>query len=140
MNKSLMKHLLAFIVFILFGCVKISAANACDFQAMSTLVTEVSNVSGALQDPHDSVSASVHLTLEHESKSFFTTNNEKAEEEVPVSVKKSINIAVLHPAVYFLAQLATSGNNTNQKWFPQRNHATYFPSNTIQILFCTFRI
>jgi len=142
MNRSLMKQLLSFFVFLLLGCVKLSASTTNDFDAVSDNTLEIEshyNLPKALLIPQDFIFTSVHVTLEKESRSFFTTDNEKAEEETPTSVKKGASIPALHPAIHFATQFVATCD-TPKKRFQPRNYFVYFPSNTIQILFCTFRI
>lgn len=142
MNKSLMKQLLSFFVFLLLGCVKLSANTTNDFEVISTDTSQevtAYNASHALLIPQDFIFTSVHVTLEHESRTFFTTDNVKAEEEVPTSVKKPTNIFALTASVYFATKFVATDATPKQR-FPERNHIVYFPSNTLQILFCTFRI
>ncbi|MFY0481973.1 hypothetical protein ACI6PS_05150 [Flavobacterium sp. PLA-1-15] len=139
-----MKQLLSFFVFLLLGCVKLSASTVNDFETIETTETvtpEVINNDAphALLIPQDFIFTSVHITLEQESKNIFTTDNEKAEEEVPTSVKKPTNGAFVLANPHFLKQFVGS-DDSSIKQFQPRNYFVYFPSNTIQILFCTFRI
>ena len=142
MNKSLMKQLLSFFVFLLLGCVKLSASTTNDFDAVSDNPLEIEvryNAPQALLIPQYFIFTSVHVTLEQESKNIFTTDNEKAEEEVPTSVKKPTSIFSLEASVYFTTKFVTAGDRPTKR-FHHRNHGAYFPYNTLQILFCTFRI
>ncbi|RZK02418.1 MAG: hypothetical protein EOO46_18550 [Flavobacterium sp.] len=142
MNQLLMKQLLSFFVFLLLGCVKLSACTTNDFDAVSDNLLEIEaryDAPQAVLIPQDFIFSSVHVTLEQESKNIFTTDNEKAEEEVPTSVKKPTNIYAFEASVYFATKFVATGDAPIKR-FHATNYVTYFPSNTIQILFCTFRI
>lgn len=126
----------------LLGCAKLSACTTNDFDAVSENPLEIEaryNAPQAVLIPQDFIFTSVHVTLEQESKNIFTTDNEKAEEEVPTSVKKPSSVYTLDASVYFATKFVATGD-APAKRFHHRNYVAYFPSNTIQILFCTFRI
>lgn len=137
-----MKQLLSFFVFLLLGCVKLSASTTNDFEMIAPdtqdAVSEY-NFSHALLIPQDFIFTSVHITLEKESRNVFTTDNEKAEEEVPTSVRKPSNVYALDASVYFATRFVATSDAAKQTFQP-RNYFAYYPSNTIQILLCTFRI
>jgi len=142
MNRSLMKQLFSIFVFLLLGCVKLSASTATNFEVVVSITADALKeyeAPQALLIHQDFIFTSVHVTLEKESQSVFTTDNEKAEEETPTSVKKGASIPALYPAIHFTTQFVATCD-TPKKRFHSRNYFVYIPSNTIQILFCTFRI
>lgn len=140
MNQSLMKTLFSFILFLVLGCVKLSARHTVDVQALPTYsVAHHSQEYGDDLLMHQNfLFPSVHTTLEINHRTVCTTDNEKVEEEESITAKKNSSIPALSKDL-FPAQFVTLSYSL-KKEFPTRNYFVYFPSNTIQILFCTFRI
>lgn len=141
MNQSLMKTLFSFFLFLVLGCVKLSARHTVDVQALPSYSVAHSPQGygdDLLLMHHNFLFPSVHTTLEANHRTVYTTDNEKVEEEESITAKKGSSIPALSKDL-FPAQFVTLSYSL-KKEFPPRNYFVYFPSNTIQILFCTFRI
>jgi len=143
MKSSLMKSLFFSFIFLMMGCANLFGHHHnVDVKAMPSY--EVMHKSQAYNDDallvhQDFIFSTIHTTLEVDHRTVYTTDNEQVEEEVHTSAKKGASIPALHPAIHFTTQFVAACD-TPKKRFQPRNYFVYFPSNTIQILFCTFRI
>ncbi|MDR6968225.1 hypothetical protein J2X31_002242 [Flavobacterium arsenatis] len=141
MDKSLMKQLLSFFVFFLLGCVKLSANTANNFEMIATDTSDTVaeyNYSHALLIPQHFIFTSVHTTFESNYRTVYATDNEKVEEEESITTKKATSVATFPKVLY--SEQVVALQLTPKKEISSRNYFVYFSSNTIQILFCTFRI
>lgn len=139
----LMKYVFSIYVILVFGCTTSLYANNSKDAVLVSLseVTNQSNFNDSdLIDAHlNLILKTFHSTVEAEGGKIRATDNEVAEEEESVSVRREVITSTYFSTVRYAEQLGCLCNNIKKR-LPRSKFFVHFPSNRMQIVFNVFLI